>query len=86
MLLSCSAPACVQVDSWWATFSPEVKSMERNYPHLVPVDLGDMGYEGEESIYLSANVLKQALDAEGLSLDYYRGCPEQASAILLLWQ
>ena len=47
--------------------------MEKEYPHLVPVDLGSMGYDGEESIYVSDAVLQQALDAEGLNLDYYRG-------------
>ena len=63
----------ISVDSWWATFSPEVRSMQRDFPHLVPVDLGSMGYEGEESIFITHSVLQQALDAEGLILDYYRG-------------
>ncbi|CAE7297920.1 unnamed protein product [Symbiodinium sp. CCMP2592] len=47
--------------------------MKEQLPHLTPVDLGSMGYQGEESLYVSRHVLQQALDAEGLNLDYYRG-------------
>ena len=45
---------------------------EGHIPALIPVDLGSMGYEGEESMYVTKEVLQQALDAEGLTLNFYR--------------
>ncbi|CAE7831424.1 unnamed protein product, partial [Symbiodinium sp. KB8] len=63
----------VCVDCWSATYASVVEDMKETFPHLIPVDLGSMGYEGEESMYLTKDVLQQALDAEGLPLDFYRG-------------
>eukprot|EP00439_Symbiodinium_sp_Y106_P085235 s126_g27.t3 len=63
----------VSVDSWWASYASKVEDIKEEFPHLIPVDLGSMGYEGEESMYVTKDVLQQALDAEGLDLDYYRG-------------
>ncbi|OLQ02861.1 hypothetical protein AK812_SmicGene14236 [Symbiodinium microadriaticum] len=63
----------VCVDCWSATYASVVEDMKETFPHLIPVDLGSMGYEGEESMYLTKDVLQQAMDAEGLTLDFYRG-------------
>ena len=76
----------IQVDSWWASYASKVEDIKEEFPHLIPVDLGSMGYEGEESMYVTKDVLQQALDAEGLDLDYYRGCSEQSSCNLYVFE
>eukprot|EP00439_Symbiodinium_sp_Y106_P060372 s666_g8.t3 len=63
----------VCVDCWSASYASVVEDMKDTFPHNIPVDLGSMGYEGEESMYVTKKVLQQALDAEGLTLDFYRG-------------
>ena len=47
---------------------------EKDYPRITPEDLGTMGYDGEESMYVRASVLQAAASAEGLALDFYKSC------------
>ncbi|CAJ1337595.1 unnamed protein product [Effrenium voratum] len=46
--------------------------MERENPSIAPVDLGSMGYDGEESLYVSDPVRQAAFEEFGLALDFYK--------------
>ena len=61
----------VVLDSWHTTVA-ELAQFRQAYPHLVPEDLGSMGFFGEESLYLTEPVLEQAYNSEGLALDFYK--------------
>ena len=47
-------------------------SQEKEYPRIAAEDLGGMGFDGEESMYVRASVLQAAAHAEGLALDFYK--------------
>ena len=64
----------VSVDSWIGSYASAQKAFATDYPRLAGEDLGTMGYEGEESIYVSQEVLRTAYDDIGLALDFYKSC------------
>ena len=65
----------VSVDSYWASYASVVEGMRKSleFAYLAPANLGSMRYESVHSIYISDKVLNSALDADGLTLDHYRG-------------
>ncbi|CAJ1374394.1 unnamed protein product [Effrenium voratum] len=62
----------VAVDAWIGSYAKAYRQFETDYPASSPVDLGSMGYAGEDSMYISQRVLQAAYQAEGLALDYYK--------------
>lgn len=60
------------VEVWIGTYASDLTYMEENYPSINPEDLGSMGFRGEESMFLTRQVLEAGLDAEGLALNFYR--------------
>eukprot|EP00434_Breviolum_minutum_P041830 symbB.v1.2.037213.t1/scaffold5433.1/size27253/2 len=63
----------VSMDSWVGSYSSARDKFNRQNPRIASVDLGGMGYDGEESIYLRRSVLKAAYEDNGLALTYYLG-------------
>ncbi|CAJ1398966.1 unnamed protein product [Effrenium voratum] len=61
------------VDAWIGSYGEAYAQFKLDYPAISPVDLGSMGYEGEESMYISQPVLQAAYQDTGLALDYYKG-------------
>eukprot|EP00913_Durusdinium_trenchii_P026656 g25012.t1 len=51
---------------------PVMHQMKADYPDIAPLDLGDMGYSGEESVYVHTNLLQEAYENEGLALEFYK--------------
>ncbi|CAJ1399347.1 unnamed protein product [Effrenium voratum] len=62
----------VGLDSWTGSGYPLFEQMERENPSIAPVDLGSMGYDGEESLYVSDPVRQAAFEEFGLALDFYK--------------
>ena len=62
----------VNMDSWIGSYMSQVREFERDYPSLAPVDLGSMGYGGEEGLFVSRAALDAASGSSGLPLDFYR--------------
>eukprot|EP00434_Breviolum_minutum_P005675 symbB.v1.2.004999.t1/scaffold288.1/size478366/29 len=63
----------VSIDSWVGSYSSARDKFNRQNPRIASVDLGGMGYDGEESIYLRRSVLKAAYEDNGLALNFYLG-------------
>ncbi|CAK9091670.1 Ephrin_rec_like domain-containing protein [Durusdinium trenchii] len=61
----------IMVDSWIYSYASVLKALTTRYPHLAPVDLGSMGFDGQESIFVSKRDRDEASDREGLSLVFY---------------
>ncbi|CAK9061586.1 Thyroglobulin (Tg) [Durusdinium trenchii] len=62
----------VSLDSWIGSYSSAYEQMKADYPDIAPLDLGDMGYSGEESVYVHTNLLQEAYENEGLALEFYK--------------
>ncbi|CAK9008661.1 unnamed protein product [Durusdinium trenchii] len=62
----------VSIDSWLGSFPAAYEAMKSSFPEIAPVDLGPIGYEGEESIYVSQTVLNAAYEHSGIALEYYK--------------
>ena len=62
----------VSVDSWVGSYASARETFNRENPRIASVDLGGMGYDGEESIYLRRSVLQAAYQDNGLPLDFYK--------------
>ena len=62
----------VSVDSWVGSYASAREKFNRENPRIASVDLGGMGYDGEESIYLRRSVLEAAYQDNGLPLDFYK--------------
>lgn len=60
----------VVVDSWMSNW-PSEEAYIAKYPHLVPEDLGSMGYDGVEGIYVTHDIMSQAYESQGLALNFY---------------
>lgn len=61
------------VEVWSEGYKTEWDFLQENYPHLAPINVGNMGYNGKVSYYFSKEVRDAAWEGEGLNLDYYRG-------------
>ncbi|CAK9000598.1 Uncharacterized protein SCF082_LOCUS6566, partial [Durusdinium trenchii] len=62
----------VSVDSWSGTHAAAQQKFAKEYPRLAAEDLGSMGYSGEESMYVSHEILHAAYSDSGLALDFYK--------------
>ncbi|CAK9039583.1 Ephrin_rec_like domain-containing protein [Durusdinium trenchii] len=62
----------VSVDSWSGTHAAAQQKFAKEYPRLAAEDLGSMGYSGEESMYVSQEILHAAYSDSGLALDFYK--------------
>lgn len=62
----------ISVDSWIGSYQKEFDEMRDAFPATVPLNLGSMGYAGEESVYITEADFKRAYSATGLALDFYR--------------
>ncbi|CAK8996967.1 unnamed protein product [Durusdinium trenchii] len=60
----------VTMDSWITGYPTELDTMKSKYPHLAPSDLGSMGYDGHESVFLQMRS-RAAAAQQGLALAYY---------------
>lgn len=60
----------VVVDGWMSNWPSEAAYIAK-YPHLVPEDLGSMGYDGVEGIYVTHDIMSEAYESEGLALNFY---------------
>ena len=65
-------PTQVSLESWLGGYENLYDSLRAEYPTLSPLDLGTIGYSGEESIYVSGKVRQTAYGDSGLALDFYR--------------
>lgn len=59
---------------WIGAYSADLDQFQRDYPAVAPVDIGSMGYLGEEGMYVCQEILKLAYADSGLALDFYRSC------------
>eukprot|EP00439_Symbiodinium_sp_Y106_P025847 s6778_g3.t1 len=50
---------------WWSTWAGEIGEH-------APVNLGSIGYQGKEGLYVMDTALQKALGGRGLALEYYR--------------
>lgn len=47
----------VSVDSWVGSYASAQNNFAKEYPRIAAEDLGSMGYSGEESMYVSQEIL-----------------------------
>jgi len=59
------------MDSWVDSYGAQKEAFLKEYPQIAPIDVGSMGYTGEESIYVSKAIIDDAQDDVGLALTYY---------------
>jgi len=73
-LRSCGQESKIHVglDAWVGSYANEQETFAKDYPDLAAVDLGSMGYDGEESIYVSKAAIDSAYADVGLALDFYK--------------
>ncbi|CAK9044742.1 unnamed protein product [Durusdinium trenchii] len=62
----------VSLEGWTELYTTTWNDIQRDYPATAPLNLGNMGYFGKSSMYLSSEVLSNAYEANGLSLEFYR--------------
>eukprot|EP00435_Cladocopium_sp_Y103_P035383 s344_g9.t1 len=62
----------VSVDSWVDSYGAQQEAFMKEYPQIAAIDVGSMGYAGEESIYVSKAIIDDAQNDVGLALTYYR--------------
>lgn len=63
----------VSTDSWVGGYRPDFKQMHKDFPDIAPEDLGSVGYEGEETMYVSEAVFDAAYSQKGLILAHHKG-------------
>eukprot|EP00435_Cladocopium_sp_Y103_P056499 s325_g19.t1 len=61
----------VSMDTWIGSYAEQAAFL-KEYPHIAAIDVGSMGYDGEESIYVSRAVIDNAQEDLGLALTYYK--------------
>ena len=59
------------MESWKSGYPLVWEEVQSLYPKSAPVNLGNMGYSGESSEYVTQPVIQQAKQAEGIALEYY---------------
>ena len=72
---SASVPCCrflVSFESWIGSYFDLFEAFHDSYPLLSPLDLGSLGYSGEESIYVTKQVMDTAYEDSGTALDFYK--------------
>lgn len=62
----------VSTDAWIGGYVPHFEEMRKEYPDIAPIDLGSVGYDGEETMYVSQPVFSAAYDSNGLVLDHHK--------------
>ena len=62
----------VSVDSWVGSYASAQNQFAKEYPQFAAEDLGSMGYDGEESMYVRQSILQAAYNDTGLALDFYK--------------
>jgi len=63
----------INVEGWTESYQPTWDRVQQGYAPVAPINLGNMGYFGKTSMYLSSKVVQTAWEAEGLNLEFYRG-------------
>lgn len=63
----------VSTDSWVGGYLPDFEQMQKDFPSIAPEDLGSVGYDGEETMYVSEAVFEAAYSQAGLILDHHKG-------------
>ena len=63
----------IVLECWTADYAAEWDQIEKYYPSLAPVNVGNMGYNRKISYFFSKSIRDAAWEAEGLNLDYYKG-------------
>ncbi|CAK9053649.1 Ephrin_rec_like domain-containing protein [Durusdinium trenchii] len=71
----------VSVDSWVGSYASAQNNFAKEYPRIAAEDLGSMGYSGEESMYVSQEILHAAYSESGLALDFYKSYFAEGSRI-----
>ncbi|CAE7270599.1 elmMI, partial [Symbiodinium sp. KB8] len=61
----------ISMEFWYAA-SPWWSSWAREIGEHAPVNLGSIGYQGKEGLYVMETALQKALEGRGLALEYYR--------------
>eukprot|EP00913_Durusdinium_trenchii_P016655 g15655.t1 len=59
------------VESWWLGWTHVVEDLTEIYKAEMPVSGGEMGYDGDEGIFVPQRAM-QAGQAEGIALDFYK--------------
>eukprot|EP00913_Durusdinium_trenchii_P000918 g849.t1 len=62
----------VAMDAWISGYGHQWRQFQEEFPVIAPKDIGTMGYEGEETMYVSKEVLASAFGDAGLALDFYK--------------
>ena len=62
----------VSMDSWIRIYMSALFGFQSDYPSLAPVDLGSMGYDAEEGLFVSRAAIDAASGSSGLPLDFFR--------------
>lgn len=62
----------VTIEMWYTTWAAQVALHVAKFPDAPPILAGDMGYEGSESIFVTANVQAEAMNDDGLPLEFYK--------------
>lgn len=57
----------------WSSAVNELLSFQAAHPEKAPVDLGSIGYQSEEHVFVSAATVSKAYEETGNSLAYFRG-------------
>eukprot|EP00435_Cladocopium_sp_Y103_P004230 s4291_g1.t1 len=62
----------VSMDTWVGSYAAQQEAFMKEYPKIAAIDVGSMGYDGEESIYVSKAIIDNAQQDLGLALTYYQ--------------
>eukprot|EP00435_Cladocopium_sp_Y103_P071133 s1096_g36.t2 len=63
----------VSTDSWVGGYLADFEQMQKDFPDIAPEDLGSVGYDGEETMYVSDAVFDAAYTQTGVILDHHKG-------------
>lgn len=63
----------VSTDSWVGGYQADFEQMQKDFPDIAPEDLGSVGYDGEETMYVSDAVFDAAYAQTGVILDHHKG-------------
>ena len=72
----CSSPSHdrseVALEVWLGAYGGDYDAFGLRHPDKLPEDIGSIGYEGEEAMFVSSKLTEEAYEESGQSLNWYR--------------
>ncbi|OLP78712.1 hypothetical protein AK812_SmicGene41084 [Symbiodinium microadriaticum] len=62
----------IALESWIGAYGADYEVFAKRHPAKAPVDLGTIGWAGEEALYVPRPTLTSAYEESGIALEFYK--------------